>query len=188
MVKVQSNNKKSITLDIETTGLAAYYGSRITSIAAKDGDGNWFKKVGGPEKDLILVFLDWMTRKSPKKYFLVTHNGKTFDVPFILGRAEVVDPDWRGPKMLLSYEHHDTKEMAELLGKRWKSLSALSKEYGCPLKSGSGLGAIDLWNQGRHRELLEYNVQDVECTEALYFKLKEELKKVGLGAQKACDL
>ncbi|CAB1065537.1 hypothetical protein D1BOALGB6SA_10334 [Olavius sp. associated proteobacterium Delta 1] len=167
-----------IVLDIETEGLCPYYGQRITSIAAKDTNNNdWYEGVGGSEHALIAAFLSWLHKRCSMTHAIVTHNGKNFDVPYIIARFDMLVGQSEPAKgILLRYDHYDTREMAELVGEKWRSLDALSKKYGIKQKSGSGLWAIDLWKQCRHDELLKYNKQDVRVTEQLYIKLKEKIE------------
>jgi len=97
-------------------------------------------------------------------------NGKGFDVPFILTRAvdfPDIFPDLRNK--LLKTNHTDL----QLLTKKWISLNDMAMLLGCPLKVGTGFGAIKLYQEKRWDDLEGYCKSDVMITEQVYSKLKE---------------
>ena len=160
---------KYVCFDIETTGLNAWYGDRVTCICAKTSEGDSFRMAVENESWLIQVFLEWLYSNSPKDHILVTMNGKHFDVPFILARAVLLkfnEPFW---KTLLQYPHFD---LAEITSKP-VSLNNLAKLFGLKPKTGTGKDAIKLWNQRKLAKLKSYCTNDVELTEQIYLKHKK---------------
>jgi len=160
-------NKKYIVFDLESTGLLFWYEDRITCICAKDSDGNRFSMVDENENSLIESYLEWIKKRSPNNYFIVTKNGKQFDIPFILTRLALHNKlRFKKGLFILNYEHFD---LHKITSKR-VSLNDMAKLLGCIPKSGTGLNAIKLWNDGKHDELKNYCAQDVNTTEEVYLK------------------
>ena len=160
-------NKKYVVFDLESTGLLAWYGDRITCICAKDSDGNRFSMVDKNENSLIESFLEWIRKRSPNNYFIITKNGKQFDVPFILTRLALQkNPSYKKGLFILGYKHFDLQEITD----KRVSLNDMAKLLGCTLKSCTGSNAIKLWDEGRYDELKDYCAQDVDTTEEIYWK------------------
>ena len=168
-------------VDIETTGLRPWYDDMITCICAKDSQGVVFQQVNEDneegELELIRSFLSWMDDRPPEEYFLITKEGKTFDIPFIIARisqdiqlmeflAEVSKIGWDG---LARYEHLD---LSDVTTKR-VALNTMAEILCCPTKIGTGANAIRLWEEGRDWDLQEYCMQDVLVTEAVYKRLRD---------------
>ena len=124
--------------------------------------------------ELITDFILWLKDRPLSKYYLVTQNGKLFDVPFVLGRiaqeAELCDTTgiW-----LKDYEHFDLIDVTQ----KRTSLQTKAELLGCTAKSGTGKNAIKLWNEGKLKELKEYCMQDVDTTEEVFQKWKELQKQ-----------
>lgn len=170
---------KYIIFDIETTGLSPWYGDQITCICAKDSEGNAIKLIHQKEgecneRDVMRKFLYWLHNHNDlEQYYLITKNGKLFDVPFILTRelrseTESVFPTSMGGFNLLHMKHLDLHQITS----KPISLANMAELLGCTLKSGDGLNAIKLWKEGRYDELAEYCMNDVVVTEQVYLKLK----------------
>lgn len=153
-----------ITFDIESDGLNAWYGNKITCICAKCSDGDLF--IGSlkdlTEKELIEGFIIWLEGK--KDFVLVSHSGKGFDVPFICARANLnLLPT---PMALLRAKHHDLQDIANYR----ISLDNMAKLLKCEVKSGNGLQAIKFYEQGNWKDLIDYCLQDVNVIEQVYQK------------------
>ncbi|MFC1814107.1 ribonuclease H-like domain-containing protein [Thermodesulfobacteriota bacterium] len=160
-------DKKYVVFDIETSGLNPWYGDRITCICAKDSDAQIFALVDEDEQTIIRSFLGWLVKRKRNKYFLITQNGKEFDIPFILSRITLkMNLDEKTGLFILNYEHLDLIKLT----KKPISLNAKAELLGCTPKSGSSENAIKLWNEGRYDELKDYCVQDVDTTEEIYLK------------------
>ena len=158
-------------MDIETTGLNPWYGDRITCICGKDSDGKRFGMVHQDELNIINQFLNWvLIDRESEDIFLVTKNGKQFDIPFIMARFTL--NCGLAPKdielFLLIYDHFDLQEIT----RKRISLQAMAELLGCTPKSGTGMNAIKLWDEGRYDELKEYCAQDVDTTEEVFLKWK----------------
>jgi DEAD/DEAH box helicase domain-containing protein len=164
-------NNNYIVFDIETTGLNAWYGDRVTCICAKDSNGAIFtgtlKEFGDYEKDLICAFSVWIEKKERKDFKLVSHSGKGFDVPFICARDVLTSSSTQNiPVLLLKREHFDLQDIPDYR----ISLNNLAKLFKCESKSGTGLQAIKLYEWGRWKELVDYCLQDINVTEQVYLK------------------
>ena len=162
-------------LDIETTGLKEWFGDRITCICAKDSDGNRFGMVDKDEFNLIDAFMAWLCRlkfySNIKQYMFLTKKGKQFDIPFILSRFAILNGLAKDDDILdlLKCDHFD---LQEITSKRI-SLQSMAELLNCKTKSGTGMNAIKLWNEGRYKELKEYCMRDVDVTEEVFLKWKK---------------
>jgi uncharacterized protein YprB with RNaseH-like and TPR domain len=162
---------KYIVLDIETSGLTPWYGDSITCICSKDNDGRRFSEVNGKqmdkdEIDLIQSFLNWISSYSDDDTFLVTKNGRQFDVSFLMVRRTLLDlfDKDNDPIDLIDFDHFD---LQEITSKRI-SLQQMAELLGCTPKSDTGKDAIKLWREERFKELKKYCMQDVETTEEVF--------------------
>ena len=161
--------EKYIVLDIETDGICPWYGNRITCICARDFDGYKFAMIDQDEIKIINSFLGWLKHRSREEYFLITKNGKQFDIPFILTRLALrSNVNHKGALFLLVYEHLDLQELT----KKKVSLDDMARLFKGRLKSGTGKNAIRLWRAERYDDLMKYCMQDVETTEEVYLKWK----------------
>jgi len=159
--QIKSKTKNYICLDIETTGLRPWYGDRITCICAKGSKGKKYSDVNRDEEMLIEMFLKWMLSKPMEEHFLITKNGKNFDIPFILTRLSLKrDLCEAGDLFILKMPHFD---LQEITSKRI-SLQVMAELLGCNPKSGTGENAIKLWKEKRYDELKAYCMQDVNTT------------------------
>lgn len=147
----------SVYLDIETTGLESW-GNIITTIALYDGASIYYYINGQNLNDFP---------NDIRKYkFIVTYNGKTFDVPFIE----------RYFSIKLDHAHIDLRYILASLGYRG-GLKSCETQMGInrgDLKDIDGFFAVLLWhnykrtgNQKALETLLAYNIQDVLTLENL---------------------
>ena len=159
--------KNYVVFDIEATGLAPWYGDRVTCICARDSEGRAFQEVGENELKIAHAFLEWLRMRDPRDTVLVTKNGRQFDVPFLLTRLALAGGQWREKGLfLLEYEHFDLQDLTE----KWVTLSDLARLLKCSPKSGSGLQAIRFWKKRDFLKLKSYCMQDVVTTEEVYLK------------------
>jgi DNA polymerase III epsilon subunit-like protein len=172
------------TLDIETTGLSPFK-NQITCICAKTIKGKMFEmhaeydkrskiKNKISEQRLIYEFLSWLSFL--KKPLVVGHAVETFDLPFIMVRAEKLNTSH---PIILQVNTFDTKLESRHLKDKFLSLNDLATELGIKAqKTGTGTEAIQLFYNKEYKKLVEYCMNDVTLTEEVYKKLKE-VKQIG---------
>ena len=162
----------NITFDIETSGLNAWYGDKITCICAKDSNGKTFtgSLKDKTEKELIEAFILWLEERTTKEeVMLISHSGKTFDIPFICTRASLNSLSSPfSPLVLLMLRHFDLQDINYRV-----SLDNMAKLLKCEVKSGTGLQAIKLYEEKKWDELIKYCMQDVNVIEQVYKKYEE---------------
>jgi len=160
-----------VVFDIEATGLLPWYGDRVTCICARDSREEEFQEIWDDEQKLIRSFLDWLRKRSPAEFVLVTKNGKQFDVPILLVRLALAHNLSRASGLfILDYDHFDLHELTE----KWVTLNDMARLFRCSLKSGSGEQAIRLWDEKRFDKLKAYCMQDVITTEQVFLKWRSQ--------------
>jgi predicted PolB exonuclease-like 3'-5' exonuclease len=136
--------------------------------------------VDNDELKIISSFLDWMKKRPPARYLLLSKNGKQFDISFVLTRLVLQDnPSLKKGLFILEYEHFDLQEITD----KRISLNDMAKLLACAPKSGTGKNAIKLWEEKRFEELKKYCTQDVELTEEIYLKWLGLQRKNGDGPE-----
>ncbi len=165
--------EKYFVLDIESTGISAWYGSRITAIGIRTSDGEEIVFMDKDEEELLLDFQHWFSGENGTFAFMVTKNGKGFDIPFIIARGvmngNMLDrsyPDFVSD--FLNFPHIDLHEITQ----KWISLDDFARILHLPVKTGNGLQAIKLWEQGKLEELKDYLKHDLWLTEQVYKRRK----------------
>jgi predicted PolB exonuclease-like 3'-5' exonuclease len=165
-------------------GLKPLYFDKITCICAKDSDDETFSKVmTHPNYDvkdkkgllndegyLLQFFLQWLSHRPHKHYFLVTKNGKIFDIPFLFIRYVLrfgYSPENDLP--IIYYVHFDLQEITS----KSVGLQQMAELLSCTPKSGIGKNAIKLWKEGRYDELKEYCMNDVLITEEVFLRWRK---------------
>lgn len=161
--------EKTITWDLETSGLNPWYNNCITCICAKDSEGESFSWTieNHTEEILIKEFIMWI--RDREHFTLITKNGKGFDIPFILSRVIQLGLHYEDYSFLLNMRHIDL----HLITKKWISLDDMAKLLGVKSKIGTGLDAIKYYNEKSWEELKDYCMNDVRVTKEVYRKLKE---------------
>ena len=157
----------NVYLDIETTGLRPFYGDEVTCVCVKVVDGDnvtRFSKVGVPEPQILNETALFLEKHA--KGILITKNGKMFDVPFLLTRAVMLGDKASYDKLsqLVSMIHIDLHEIT----KKWVSLDDMARMYGLEPKTGNGKQAIQMFHEGRYKELARYCGNDVELTQKCF--------------------
>lgn len=161
---------KELVFDIETTGLNAL-NSRITCICAKVINGSEYKGSHTNEKGLIKDFLKFVSdERLTYDDFLVSANGKDFDLPFIFIRAFMNKIDLKDVEWLNNVKHFDI--INDITSKKI-SLNNLANIFRFELKSGDGVNAIKLFEEMKLEELMNYCMDDVLLTEKIYLKFME---------------
>ena len=170
----QSGFKSPIlTLDIETTGLNAWYGDKVTCICAKTLDNSLnFKKCCEDEKELLTNFSEWI-KNFDETTLLVHANGKEFDIPFLCARATLIFQRDLIFKLLEFRKYFDL--CTDITFGEWGkiSLNKLAKIYNVPQKIAKGTDAIRWFAQKEFKLIEEYCWSDVLTTEAVYLKYLE---------------
>ena len=163
--------KKFICIDLESNGLLPAYGDRITCICAKDEDGKEFSCCSVDEEKILKKFNEWLIERDIDEYYLLTKNGKQFDIPFIIIRSVAYnDPSVRD---IIQYEHFDLQYLTQ----KRVSLQSMAELLNCTPKSGTGSNAIKLWDNHKYKELEEYCMQDVLTTIEVFQKWKALRKR-----------
>lgn len=123
---------------------------------------------------------------------VVTFNGRGFDVPFLYLRSAVLDvpitrKDWLGHRFQTE-PHCDLAEQLSFYGvsgregaARRFNLDFYCKVFGIESPKSQGISGLDvgrLLAEGRHREIGEYCLRDVDATLRLYRIWKERLAGV----------
>ena len=125
-----------------------------------------------------------------RKYeHIVTFNGRGFDVPFIYLRSALLNipitrKDWLGYRFQTE-PHCDLAEQFTFYGvsgregaARRFNLDFYCKAFGIESPKSHGVTGLDVNNllrEGRHREIAEYCLRDVQATLRLYLVWKERL-------------
>lgn len=107
-------------------------------------------------------------------YFFLTKAGKEFDIPFIILRSRV-NHITVNPVIDKGFEHFDLQDITQ----KRIHLQTMAQLLGCTPKSGDGMNAIRLWEEGRLDELKAYCAQDVDTTIEifeLWKRLQERMK------------
>jgi len=158
-------NEKTLVFDIETTGLNAIE-SKITCICCEDLNEDYqCSFINDNEEDIIKNFTDFIKRNNYK--WLVSANGKDFDLPFILLRSYLLEISLINVRHLLFINHFDV--VNDITNKKI-SLNNLAKIYKLGEKTGDGKNAIELYNRGMYEELSDYCLNDVHLTKLVYKK------------------
>ncbi len=115
------------------------------------------------ESDKYLSFLedqfDDMWPYFQNADMIVTYNGNHFDLPCLQPHA---------PFNLSNIKHVDMfQKMREVTGKKLP-LNGIAQSTLGIAKSGHGLDAIAWWNSGEIQKIIDYCIQDVKVTKAVY--------------------
>ena len=113
---------------------------------------------------------------------IVTFNGRAFDIPFLYLRSALLAipisrKDWLGYRFQTE-PHCDLAEQLTFYGvsgregaARRFNLDFYCKAFGIPSPKAQGVTGMDvgrLLEEGRHREIAEYCLRDVQATRSLY--------------------
>ena len=113
--------------------------------------------------DQYLSFLedqfDAMWPYFEKADIIVTYNGKHFDLPVLQPHA---------PMDLSAIYHVDMFEKMRLVTGKKLPLNGIAQSTLGIAKSGHGLDAIAWWNAGEIQKIIDYCIQDVKVTQAVY--------------------
>ena len=139
--------KNWIVFDIETLGLDSTK-DQITCICALDDKAQVFEKVAKTKEEeihLLSGFISWCNKRPHK--VLVTKNGKSFDVPFIVNRSVMVGYHDVLPHLIKIFKDRKHLDVQEIT-KRWVTLEDMATLMRLDSnKTMTGLQQISIWKQ-----------------------------------------
>ena len=165
---------KYLIVDIETTSIDPSENGRITCISIYNFDDD--KTISFYGEDEIKILLDfWNYVESLKCPTLVTFNGSSFDLPYLIHRSIVRS------QRIVKYSHLDLRQIVNSFfisyDKRIKgNLTYWAAVLGITQKTPSGSHMISLFMERRYDEIKDHCEEDTKITRALF----ERLKLVGL--------
>ena len=143
---------------------------------------------GSNEKELLRQCWEWMGQSRPSLF--ITHNGLSFDLPFLKKRSIIHQVK---PTIDISLAKFRTEPVYDTLAvwsnwesRGWVKLDVLARALGVETKSGSGKQVAEMWQTGRGKEIAEYCLQDCYVTYACYSKMtfREPLKAAAVLSKK----
>jgi hypothetical protein len=150
----------------------------LTDTLEAQGAVAWY---GTNEKRLLEEF--WTRLGHLRPSLFITHNGLSFDLPFIKKRSIIhqVKPSLDIPLAKFRTEPvYDTMAVWSNWEQRgWIKLDVLARALNVATKSGSGKQVAELWAKGAGKEIAEYCLQDTYVTYACYCRMnfREPLPK-----------
>lgn len=128
---------------------------------------------GSNEKELLRLF--WAKIAQLRPSLFITHNGLSFDIPFIKKRSVIhqVKPSIDLPLAKFRTEPiYDTMAIwSNWENRGWIKLDVLARALNVETKSGSGRQVAEMWAKGLGKEIAEYCLQDTYVTYACYCRM-----------------
>jgi hypothetical protein len=117
----------------------------------------------------------WLTLRLENVKSFVTHNGLSFDLPYIWKRS-VINQVKPSIQLDLRRYHNEFVYDTMCVWGNWEirgnaSLDALAGGLGLGTKSGSGNQVLQLWREGRHKEIADYCLHDCWLTYRCYGRM-----------------
>jgi uncharacterized protein YprB with RNaseH-like and TPR domain len=162
--------KTYLITDIETTGLDPSINGRVTCISTYNMSNN--QVVSFVDKDESLVINQyWEYVNSLNVPTLVTFNGTSFDLPYLVHRSIV-----RGIR-ISKYTQIDLRQIANSFflsyEKRVKgSLGYWASVLGIEQKTPDGFEMVRLFAEGRLDEIKKHCEEDISITKKLFERLQ----------------
>ena len=129
--------------------------------------------VSDDEAKLLIDFWSILRRENIKSF--VAHNGLSFDLPYIWKRSVINKVN---PSIQLDLRRYRSDFVYDTMcvWGNWEprgnpSLNALARGLGIGAKSGSGDQVLQLWREGRYKEIAEYCLQDCWLTYQCYGRM-----------------
>ena len=159
-----------IIADAETTSLDPSENGRVTCISTYNFDTDKTISFWGPDEERILSEF-WKYVDESKSPTLVTFNGSSFDIPYLIHRSIV-----RSQK-IAKYNHIDLRQVANSFftsyDKRVKgSLGYWAAVLGLEQKTPSGAHMISLFLEKKYDEIKCHCEEDIFISKALFERLK----------------
>lgn len=127
------------------------------------------------QQESLLLSEFWKTIERYKNPYIITHNGLTFDLPFIWKRSVIQKVT---PTLQFNLSRYNTNYIYDTMAVwgNWDmrgaiKLDELAKILGVARKSGTGADVYDLWRAGRHKDIAEYCFQDIYVTYCCYCRM-----------------
>jgi DNA polymerase elongation subunit (family B) len=134
------------------------------------GSCAWY---GGNERELLRLF--WARLGQNRPTLFITHNGLSFDLPFIKKRSIIQQVK---PSMEINLAKFRTEPVYDTMAvwsnwdnRGWVKLDVLARALNVETKSGSGGQVAAMWEEGRSREIGLYCLQDTYVTYACYCRM-----------------
>ncbi|WP_447597897.1 3'-5' exonuclease [Nitrospira sp. Nam80] len=134
------------------------------------GSYAWY---GGNERELLRLFWAHLGRNRPGLF--ITHNGLSFDLPFIRKRSVIQQIK---PSVDINLAKFRTEPVYDTMAvwsnwdnRGWVKLDVLARALNVETKSGSGEQVAAMWEQGQGREIGLYCLQDTYVTYACYCRM-----------------
>ena len=129
---------------------------------------------GANERDLLRQF--WARLGQDRPSLFVTHNGLSFDFPFIKKRSIIHQVK---PTVEINLARFRTDPVFDTMAvwsnwetRGWVKLDVLARALNVETKSGSGAQVAQMWATGQGEAIAEYCLQDVYVTYACYCRMK----------------
>jgi 3'-5' exonuclease len=119
------------------------------------------------EHDLLMHFFTFLNKQNFD--LLISANGKDFDIPFLMVRAYICMIPFGYGLTLMNQANKHFDIINDITSKKI-SLNDLARLYGFNVKTGDGLQAIRLYNEGKFDEIMDYCKNDVILTEQIFLK------------------
>lgn len=134
------------------------------------GSHAWY---GGDERELLTLFWAHVGQQRPTLF--ITHNGLSFDLPFIKKRSIIHQIR---PTIEINLAKFRTEPVYDTMAvwsnwdnRGWVKLDVLARALNVETKSGSGEQVAAMWEQGQGREIGLYCLQDTYVTYACFCRM-----------------
>jgi uncharacterized protein YprB with RNaseH-like and TPR domain len=165
--------------DIETLGLDAFQ-HQIVLIGMKIEGKIKQWKLWKEKDELSMIFKCLKTlEKIPLRETIVGYNNLKFDVPFISTRLSV-HGKWSRDLWELLYRDRKWFDLYQFLGNDFRRMSSWLDKLGIKRKHEDIMGRDIpiLYAKKKYRKIVQHNKDDLETSEKLYLKLREEFPEL----------
>lgn len=128
---------------------------------------------GSNEEDILKGF--WQRMSSERPELMITHNGLSFDLPFIKKRSII---NRVKPSVEINLARFQTRPVFDTMAvwANWElrnsvRLDVLARALGVETKTGSGDKVASMWSQRQWKEVADYCLQDAYVTYACYCRM-----------------